>query len=93
MGLADYLGVTPPVSFEPHEETGRFIALRTIRKGDDLADLLSGLVALLHVRGAAAESVLYAMSEMVRNTLEHSWSRGAVVCAQRYPERGVATST
>jgi hypothetical protein len=88
MGLADYFGVDTPVGFEEHEETGRFITLRTIGRRDDLADLLSDLVTLLHVIDAAAESVLYAMSEMVRNTLEHSRSVGAVVCAQRYPRRG-----
>ncbi len=85
MGLAEYFGVLTPVGFQEHEEAGRFISLRTIVRRDDLADLLSSLVALLHVIDAAAESVLYAMSEMVRNALEHSFSRGAVVCAQRYP--------
>ena len=85
MGLAEYFGVEAPIEFREHEEAGRFIPIRTVGRRDDLADLLSGLVALLHVMDEAAESVLYAMSEMVRNTLEHSWSRGAVVCAQRYP--------
>lgn len=85
MGLAEYFGIETPTGFSKHEEAGRFIALRTVSTRDDLADLLSSLVTLLHVMDSAAESVLYAMSEMVRNTLEHSWSKGAVVCGQRYP--------
>jgi hypothetical protein len=85
MGLADYFGVETPIGFKEHEEAGRFISLRTVNSRDDVADLLSSLVTLLHIMDVAAESVLYAMSEMVRNVLEHSWSRGALVCAQRYP--------
>ncbi len=87
MGLAEYLGIEAPATFQEHEEAGRFIALRTVKHRDELAELLSGFVTLLHVLDEAAEYVLYAMSEMVRNTLEHAFSRGAVVCAQRYAGR------
>ncbi len=83
--LQDYLGVTvanPPTS---HDETGRFIALRTVKTSTDLAELLADIVPLLHIEGEPAKGVLYAVSEMVRNVLEHSHAKdGAVVCAQNF---------
>lgn len=86
-GLAPYLGIEQPVDLREHEEAGRFVALRTIRSSDDLADLLASLVTLLHLSKEPehAKAVLYAVSEMVRNTLEHSEAfHGAVVAAQLY---------
>jgi anti-sigma regulatory factor (Ser/Thr protein kinase) len=87
LGLADYLGIDNPMQVTEHEESGRFVPLRTIKTSDDLAELLASLAALLHLssKPEIAKAVMYAMSEMVRNTLEHSESRhGAVVAAQLY---------
>lgn len=86
-GLADYLGIENPTPVKEHEEAGRFVPLRTVRGSDDLSDLLARLVTLLHLSDEPehAKAVLYAVSEMVRNTLEHSEaSNGAVVAAQLY---------
>jgi anti-sigma regulatory factor (Ser/Thr protein kinase) len=84
-GLAEYLGIDPPANVSEHEEAGRFVPLRTIKTADDLTKLLSDIVTLLHVDKESSKAVMYAMSEMVRNTLEHSRTRdGAVVCAQSY---------
>lgn len=86
-GLAEFLGVSNPVSVTEHEESGRFVALRRIQNSQDLSGLLASLVALLHLSAEPehAKAVQYAVSEMVRNTLEHSESEsGAVVAAQLY---------
>lgn len=86
-GLAEYIGILNPTPVTEHEEAGRFVPLRTIRTSDDLSDLLARLVTLLHLSDEPehAKAVLYAMSEMVRNTLEHSEAdNGAVVAAQLY---------
>lgn len=86
-GLSEFLGVSNPMTIKEHEESGRFVALRNVQSGDDLAGLLASLVTLLHLSSEPehAKAVLYAMSEMVRNTLEHSESpSGAVVAAQLY---------
>lgn len=84
-GLGAYFDFVPTAVPAQHEEAGRFVPLRTIRESGDLTELLSDLVTLLHVDAESSKAVMYAMSEMVRNTLEHSRSpRGAVVCAQSY---------
>jgi anti-sigma regulatory factor (Ser/Thr protein kinase) len=90
LGLADYLGQLNPAPQQEHEEAGRFIPLRQIRDPKDLGGLLAEIVTLLHVDEEAAKGVMYTISEMVRNVLEHSSSAtGAIVCAQRYAgERG-----
>lgn len=87
LGLAPYLGIETPVQVTEHEESGRFVPLSTIKSSNDLAELLANLVTLLHLSAAPeqAKAVLYSMSEMVRNTLEHSSSQhGAIVAAQLY---------
>src|SRR5690242_6280124 len=33
--LGEYLGIDPGIEIEPHEETGRFVALRTITNRDE----------------------------------------------------------
>lgn len=90
MGLSDFLGQLNPAVQQEHEEAGRFIPLRQIRNAQDLGGLLAEIVTLLHVDEEAAKGVMYAISEMVRNVLEHSSAgSGAIVCAQRYQgERG-----
>jgi anti-sigma regulatory factor (Ser/Thr protein kinase) len=73
---------------EPHEEAGRFVPLRAVHDTAGLSALLADIVPLLHLSDEPeqAKAVQYAMSEMVRNTLEHSGSpEGAIVCAQLYP--------
>ena len=93
-GLHDYFAFAPGSLPHEHEETGRFIALRSIANSADLSGLLADIVPLLHLaeKPEEAKAVQYAVSEMVRNTLEHSFApNGAVMCAQLYPGR-TATS-
>lgn len=86
-GLAEYLGVDPGLELTPHEEAGRFVALRTIATREDHGTLMADVVPLLHLSGEPeqARAVHYVLSEMIRNVREHSDSpHGAVVCAQYY---------
>jgi hypothetical protein len=48
-GLSKYLHVQPTVLVTPHEEAGRFVALRTIRTADEHAALMADVVTLLHL--------------------------------------------
>lgn len=87
LGLAQYLGIEPGLSLQEHEQSGRFVTLRTIRHREDLGALMPDVVPLLHLdkEPEQARAVQYVLSEMIRNVLEHSDSvDGAVVCAQYY---------
>lgn len=86
-GLGDYLGVNPGIEIKPHEEAGRFVALRTITNPEEHSAIMADVVTLLHLADEPeqARAVQYALSEMIRNVREHSGSPdGAVVCAQWY---------
>jgi hypothetical protein len=85
-GLHRFLGHEPGRLPEPHEEAGRFVPLKQIRRREELAVLLADIVPLLHLANPEhAKAVQYVISEMVGNVLEHSQaSGGAVVAAQLY---------
>lgn len=88
-GLQNYLGVDAP-ELQEHEEAGRFVPLKTVISGADLGGLIADLVPLLHLADQPehGKAVQYAVSEMVRNALEHANSDwGAVVSAQHYAGR------
>lgn len=87
-GLHDFLGIERPTTVHEHEEAGRFLQLRRVSTTADVGNLVAEVVPLLHLGGSpeTAKALQYALSEMVRNTLEHSQEpRGAVVAAQYYP--------
>src|SRR6478736_633340 len=85
MGLANYLGVDAGAPLTAHEEAGKFIPLRTLHTGSDIALLLSDVASLLHLGTAETNAILTVISEMARNVLEHSESpHGAVASAQMY---------
>lgn len=86
-GLHNFLVLEEVPHVEEHEEAGRFIPLRQVKGTNDLQELIANIVPLLHLAGAPqqAKAIQYAVSEMVRNVLEHSSSPdGAVVSAQFY---------
>jgi uncharacterized protein YejL (UPF0352 family) len=88
MGLASYLGVDPQITLREHEEAGKFVPLRTLKSGSDIAQLLSDLASLLHQGPAETNAILTVTSEMARNVLEHSQAtHGAIAAAQYYPGR------
>ena len=84
MGLYDRLGVPPPVAVVEHEAAGRFIPLTQIRTNAELGQFIVDMIPLLHAPEEAGP-IKYAVSELVRNVLEHSRSTdGAIVCAQYF---------
>jgi len=84
MGLFRFLGVPHEPQRAVHEEAGRFIPLRRIRTGSDVAAFLADVAPLLH-RPEHIQAVQYCLSETIRNVLEHAGGAPAFACAQYYP--------
>ena len=85
MGLFDFLHINSGIEISEHESAGRFIPLAQIRSSEELTNFIQDTVPLLHLDAVHAEPVKYVLSEVVRNTLEHSGSaQGAILCAQFY---------
>ena len=85
MGLFEHLGVPYRPERAEHEEAGRFIPLRTLRSGEDLARFLNDVAPLLH-RPEHIQAVQYCLSETIRNVLEHAGGAPAFACAQFYQD-------
>ncbi len=83
MGLFQFLGVHHQPRREVHEEAGRFIPLRRIDRGGDVAAFLAEIAPLLH-RPEHVQAVQYCLSETIRNVLEHAGGAPAYACAQDY---------
>lgn len=87
MGLFRYLGVDLGNSVIEHEPAGRFVPITQIKDSASLTKFVTDIIPLLHLSPREAESIRYIMSELIRNVLEHSDSRGgAYVAAQYYPK-------
>jgi anti-sigma regulatory factor (Ser/Thr protein kinase) len=85
-GLHRYLGIAAPMALADDEPAGRFLPLSTVATSADLKQLLPEIAPLLHISDEAEKAVLYIVSELVRNVLEHARSEnGAVLCARYYP--------
>ena len=85
MGLFRFIGVQSNMEITSHEPTGRFIPLTTITNSGNLSKFITDMIPLLHLEPKQAEPIMYIVSELVRNVIEHSCSdNGAVVCAQYY---------
>lgn len=87
MKLLDFLGMHPPRVITEHESAGRFIPITQIKNSRELHSFITDMIPLLHADPSEADPIKYVMSELVRNTLEHSGSPdGAFICAQYYRE-------
>lgn len=84
MRLFELLHVDHQHQRAEHEEAGRFIPLRTIGTGADVAGFLADVAPLLH-RPEHVQAVQYCLSETIRNVLEHAGGAPAFACAQFYP--------
>lgn len=85
MGLFRLLGLASGMRIVEHEETGRFIPLTQIRDASELSRVITDMIPLLHLQAEQAQTIVYIISELVRNTLEHAASdHGAMLCAQYY---------
>lgn len=86
MGLLRILGL-PDIPMMQHESAGRFIPITQIRTSSEATKFIAEMIPLLKVERAHAETIVHIISELLRNTLEHSQSPlGAMVCAQWYPK-------
>lgn len=85
MGLFEHLGADPGLTVTEHESAGRFIPITQITSNDELQQFIVDMIPLLHCEPEESEPSKYVISEMVRNSLEHSASKvGAFVCAQYF---------
>ncbi len=68
-----------------HDPSGRFIPITQITDSESLDEFISQMVPLLHTSPDQARPIKYVISELIRNTLEHSRSSsGAFICAQYF---------
>lgn len=87
MKLFKFLGVKSGIKIKEHEAAGRFVPLTQIKDSKSLTKFVTEVTPLLHLEPKHAEPIRYIMSELIRNVLEHSFSKhGAIVCAQYYPK-------
>jgi len=85
MGLFRHLGIDPVYSITDHESSGRFVPLTQIKTNDDHHRFITDMIPLLHADPNVSTCIKYAVSELVRNVLEHSGAKsGAFVCAQYF---------
>lgn len=87
MRLFEHLGVGYQTVRQEHEEAGRFVPVTQVRNNDEIRGVIADLSALLHLDEDpdSLAAVRYCVSELIRNTVEHSGSSdGAFVCAQNY---------
>ena len=85
MGLLDMLDAGNEWNLKASEEAGRFIGLRHIQNATELASFMTDLIPLLHTSPTQFVPIQYVVSEVVRNSFEHSKSEmGVVVCAQYF---------
>lgn len=72
MRLFSTIGVESGLSVAEHEPAGRFIPVTEVTTSAQLGEFLTDFVPLLHAAPEEAVTVRYVLSELVRNTLEHS---------------------
>ncbi|OGQ22909.1 MAG: hypothetical protein A3I05_08505 [Deltaproteobacteria bacterium RIFCSPLOWO2_02_FULL_44_10] len=85
MGLFKIWGIASGMTITEHEPAGRFIPLSLIKNSTMLTKFITDMTPLLHLEPKHAEPIKYIVSELVRNVLEHAFSKhGAVLCAQYF---------
>lgn len=85
MGLFKILNIVSDINIIEHEAAGRFIPLTQIRTSEELTQVITEMIPLLHLQPEQAKTIGYIISELVRNVLEHAKTpNGAVLSAQYY---------
>lgn len=86
MGLYDFVKTSSPFKDYRHKEpAGRFVPITVIKNGEDQSRFVTEMIPLFHLDEQNSKILSYIVGELVRNVLEHSYSRdGAVVVAQYY---------
>lgn len=81
IGLGNY--GFPPLPQNRKDSTGRYIPVRQIRTAKEQSAFVADAVPLLHLEPRYAEPIQYMLGEMIRNVIEHAYSKhGAFVVAQ-----------
>jgi len=85
MGLYRLVKTKSPFVYRKKEPAGRFVPISIIKTAEDQSRFIAEMIPLLHLSEQNAKVIKYVVGELVRNVLEHSYSRdGAVVAAQYY---------
>lgn len=86
MGLYDFLNTPSPFeAYRKKDPSGRFVPLSIIRNEEDQTNFITEMIPLLHLSEKNSRIITYIIGELVRNVLEHSYSKdGAIVAAQYY---------
>lgn len=85
MGLYALTKTPSPFVYHKNEESGRFVPIKIIKTAEDQSRFIADMIPLLHLSEKNTTIVKYVIGELVRNVLEHSFSKnGAVVAAQYY---------
>ena len=88
MGLYDFFDTDSPFKdYEHKESAGRFVPISVIKNGTDQSKFVTDIIPLYHLNEENSKILSYIIGELVRNVLEHSYSKnGAVVAAQYYKD-------
>ncbi len=85
MNLFKYLEKKPPININQNEATGRFIPVTQVCSQKDVNNIITETAPLLHATSEVQKSIMYVLSELLRNSFEHSQSKvGAFFCAQYF---------
>ena len=88
MGLFNFFDVSPHFSEgQPREQSGRYIPLRVIKTQHEQSAFIADMVPLLHLPPEKARIIRYIVGELVRNVLEHSYSKNGAIVAAKYYEK------
>lgn len=82
MGLYDFISTPSPIQ-DKAEPSGRFVPITSIKTSFDQTKFITDIIPLLHLNEKNSRILSYLIGELVRNTLEHAYSKdGAFVAAQ-----------
>jgi len=85
MGLFKLLNVSVDLSVTEHAPEGRFIPLTHIRNSNEATEFITEMIPLLRLDVEQRETLVYIVSELVRNVLDHAEApNGAILCAQYF---------
>lgn len=85
MGLYNLTKTSSPFIYDKKEPSGRFVPIKVLKTADDQSRFIADMIPLLHLSEKNTTIIKYIIGELVRNVLEHSYSKnGAVVAAQYY---------
>lgn len=88
MGLMKFFDTKLNIDEYVHKESaGRFVPISVIKNGEDQSKFITDIIPLYHLDEKNSKILSYIIGELVRNVLEHSYSKhGAVVAAQYYKD-------